>query len=93
MLKAYKESSNPGGRVECMKRAIVCYDESSSLYQKASMPLASRAVKKKIRETLMALEYETKNRGGENPLLKDIVGKLIRNKDMRARLGLAKAKK
>lgn len=93
MLRAYKESSNPGGRIECIKKAIVCYDESCSLYQKSSMPLSSKAVRRKIRETAAALEFETKHRGGENPMLKDIVGKLVRNKDMRARLGMGKSKK
>ena len=93
MLRAYKDSSNPGGRIECIKKAIVCYDESCSLYQKSSMLLSSKAVRKKTRETAVALEYETKHRGGENPILNDIVGKLVRNKDMRARLGMAKARK
>lgn len=88
MLKAYKEENCVRTRIDCLKQAAVFYEESCSTYRKASMPMFAKAVRKKFHEVLEAIDFETKHRGVENPKLKEIVGRLVRSKDVRARLGI-----
>ncbi len=88
MLRAYKENMDARSRVDCLKQAAVCYNESCSIYQKASMRMFSKAMKKKTSDAIEALEFETRHRGAENPKLREVVGRLVRNKDFRARLGV-----
>ena len=87
-LKAFKENNDVRTRIECLKQAAEFYEESCSTYRRASMPMFAKAVRKKSREVLEAIDFETKHRGVENPKLKEIVGRLIRSKDVRARLGV-----
>lgn len=89
MLKAYKEKSDVRTRLECLRQAANWYEESCSTYRKASMPMFSKAVRRKSRDALEAIDFESKHRGVENPKLKDFVGRLIRNKEFRARLGIS----
>ena len=88
-LKAYRESSDVRARLECLRKAAECYEHSYEVYRKASMPMFAKAVRRKGRDILEAIEFEARHRGSENPILKDIIGRLLRNKDFRARLGLA----
>ena len=88
-LRAYKENSCVRTRIDCLKQAAVCYEESYSTYQRASMPMFAKAVKKKSRDILEAIDFESRHRGMENPKLKEIVGRLVRNKEVRARLGIS----
>lgn len=89
MLKAYQEKSDVRTRIECLKEAAVYYGESCSAYRKASMPMFAKAVKKKSSDVFEAVEFEAKHRGVENPKLKEIIGRLIRNKEFRARVGVS----
>jgi len=88
-LKAYRERSDVRARLECLRKAAECYEHSYEVYRKASMPMFAKAVRRKGRDILEAIEFEARHRGSENPILKDIVGRLLRNKEFRARLGLA----
>lgn len=87
-LKAYKEENSVRTRIECLRQAAEYYEESCRTYRRASMPMFAKAVKKKSQEVLEAIDFESKHRGVENPKLKDMVGRLIRSKDVRARLGI-----
>lgn len=88
-LKAYKERSCVRTRIECLKQAAVCYDESCNTYRRASMPMFAKAVRQKERDIRAAIDFEARHRGVENPKLKEMVGRLIRNKEFRARLGVS----
>lgn len=90
MVKAYKEKNDAQARIKCLKKAAVCYKESCSTYKKASMRMFAKAVKKKSTDALEAMEFEGKHRGNENPVLKEFIGRLISNKEFRARLGISR---
>jgi len=88
MVKAYKEKQDNTARIDCLKRAAVCYNESYSTYQKASMRMFAKAVKNKSHDALEAVKFENDHNGCENPKLKEFIGKLISSKEFRARLGI-----
>ena len=88
-LRAYKENSCVRTRIDCLRQAVVCYEESYSTYRKASMPMFAKSVRKKSKDVLEAIDFESRHRGVENPKLKELVGRLIRNKEVRARLGIS----
>jgi hypothetical protein len=89
VVKAYKERSSVRARIDYLKQAAVGYQESCDTYRRASMPMFSKASRNKCSEVLEAVDFETKHRGVENPKLKEIIGRLIRSKDFRARLGVS----
>ena len=86
-LRAYKETNSVRSRIDCLRQAAECYNESYDTYRRASMPMFAKAVRKKSTDIQEAIDFETRHRGVENPKLKEIVGRLVRNKEFRARLG------
>lgn len=86
-LKAYKDQT-VRTRIDCLREAAECYDESYATYRKASMPMFAKAVRKKSNDIQEAITFETRHRGVENPKLKEMVGRLVSNKEFRARVGL-----